>query len=115
MKVICAGWGRTGTRSLKYALERLIGEPSYHMQNILLNKKDAKLWHHSIFENQENFDWEKIYKGYGACLDFPSCNYYKELMKTYPNAKVILTIRDDESWIKSWNVLNNKVLKLISI
>ena len=49
MKVICAGWGRTGTRSLKYALENLNSEPSYHMQNILLNKKDATLWHNLIF------------------------------------------------------------------
>ena len=42
MKVICAGWGRTGTRSLKYALEYINKQPSYHMQNILLNKQDAK-------------------------------------------------------------------------
>tara|TARA_Y100000590_G_C15722333_1_gene1013925 strand:- start:1557 stop:2282 length:726 start_codon:yes stop_codon:yes gene_type:complete len=111
MKIICAGWGRTGTRSLKFALEKLLGLPSYHMQNILLNKKDAKIWHESIFKRNETFDWEKIYKGYGACLDFPSCNYYKDLMKAYPDAKVILTIRDDESWIKSWNVLNNQILK----
>ena len=111
MKVICAGWGRTGTRSLKYALEHLTGEPSYHMQNILLNKKDAKKWHNSIFLNNEKFDWEDIYKGYGACLDFPSCNYYKELMDYYPDAKVILTVRDAESWVKSWNVLNNQILK----
>ena len=111
MKVICAGWGRTGTRSLKYALERLIGKPSYHMQNILLNKRDAKIWHNLIFKNKKNIDWEKIYGGYAACLDFPSCNYYKELMEYYPDAKVILTVRDDESWIKSWNVLNNQVLK----
>ena len=76
MKIICAGWGRTGTRSLKHALAILTGEPSYHMQNILLNKKDAKLWHEAIF-NKKEFDWERIYKGYGACLDFPSCNYYK--------------------------------------
>ena len=114
MKLICAGWGRTGTRSLKYALEYLNSEPSYHMQNILLNKKDATLWHNLIFNKSahKNFDWETIFKGYGACLDFPSCNYYKELMDFYPDAKVILTVRDDDSWIKSWNVLNNKVLKL---
>ena len=111
MKVICAGWGRTGTRSLKYALEHLTGKPSYHMQNILLNKKDAKKWHNSIFLHNEKFDWEDIYKGYGACLDFPSCNYYKELMEYYPDAKVILTVRDAESWVKSWNVLNNQILK----
>jgi len=111
MKVICAGWGRTGTRSLKYALEHLTGKPSYHMQNILLNKKDAKKWHNSIFLHNEKFDWKDIYKGYGACLDFPSCNYYKELMEYYPDAKVILTVRDAESWVKSWNVLNNQILK----
>ena len=111
MKVICAGWGRTGTRSLKYALEYLNGQPSYHMQNILLSKSDAKKWHESIFINNHKFNWEEIFNGYGACLDFPSCNYYKELMDAYPDAKVILTVRDSESWIKSWNVLNNKVLK----
>tara|TARA_B100001996_G_scaffold285172_1_gene225451 strand:+ start:996 stop:1721 length:726 start_codon:yes stop_codon:yes gene_type:complete len=111
MKIICAGWGRTGTRSLKYALEYLLKEPSYHMQNILLSKKDATKWHNSIFKNNEKFNWEDIYKGYGACLDFPSCNYYKELMDYYPDAKVILTVRDNESWIKSWNVLNNQILK----
>ena len=111
MKIICAGWGRTGTRSLKYALEHFNGEPSYHMQNILLNKNDAKKWHNSIFKNNQEFNWEDIFKGYGACLDFPSCNYYKELMKAYPDAKVILTVRDSNSWVKSWNVLNNQILK----
>jgi len=111
MKVICAGWGRTGTRSLKYALEHLTGQPSYHMQNILLNKKDAKKWHDLIFINNKKYNWDSIYKGYGACLDFPSCNYYKELMEFYPDAKVILNLRDDESWVKSWNVLNNQILK----
>ena len=111
MKVICAGWGRTGTRSLKYALEHINGQPSYHMQNILLNKKDAKKWHDLIFNNKNNYNWDNIYKGYGACLDFPSCNYYKELMDFYPDAKVILNLRDDESWVKSWNVLNNQILK----
>jgi len=111
MKVICAGWGRTGTRSLKYALEHINGQPSYHMQNILLNKKDAKKWHDLIFNKKKIYNWDNIYKGYGACLDFPSCNYYKELMDFYPDAKVILNLRDDESWVKSWNVLNNQILK----
>jgi len=112
MKIICAGWGRTGTRSLKYALEHLVGKPSYHMQNILLNRKDAKLWHDLIFNNDpKSYNWDNIFSNYGACLDFPSCNYYKELMESYPDAKVVLTVRDDKSWIKSWNVLNNKILK----
>ena len=113
MKVICAGWGRTGTRSLKFALEILNGKPSYHMQNILLTKRDAKLWHGLIFNKdiQHSFNWDDIFKDFGACLDFPSCNYYKELMVAYPDAKIILTVRDDVSWVKSWNVLNNQILK----
>ncbi|MAV64280.1 MAG: hypothetical protein CBD97_00745 [Pelagibacteraceae bacterium TMED237] len=111
MKVICAGWGRTGTRSLKYALQTLLNAPAYHMQNILLNKKDAKLWYNIIFKKPNQILWEDIFNGYEACLDFPSCNYYKKLMEEYPDAKVILTIRDEDSWIKSWNVLNNQIIK----
>ncbi len=114
MKVICAGWGRTGTRSLKYALQTLLNAPSYHMQNILLNKRDAKLWYNIIFKKPEKINWDAIFHGYGACLDFPSCNYYKELMKKYPNAKVILTIRDENNWIKSWNTLNDQIIKSIT-
>tara|TARA_B110000116_G_scaffold192340_1_gene167287 strand:+ start:147 stop:878 length:732 start_codon:yes stop_codon:yes gene_type:complete len=116
MKIICAGWGRTGTRSLKFALETLNGKPSYHMQNILLTKRDAHLWHSLIFSDIDkiHFDWDDIFKDYGACLDFPSCNYYKELMIAYPSAKIILTVRDDVSWIKSWNVLNNQILKSLT-
>ena len=44
MDIIVAGWGRTGTRSLKFALSHLLNKPSYHMQNILLNKNEAKKW-----------------------------------------------------------------------
>ena len=111
MKVICAGWGRTGTRSLKYALQTLLNAPSYHMQNILLNKRDAKLWYDIIFNNPKTIKWDEIYNGFGACLDFPSCNYYKELMDAYPDAKVILTVREENGWMKSWNTLNNKIIK----
>ena len=114
MRVICAGWGRTGTRSLKYALQTLLKQPAYHMQNILLSKRDAKLWYDIIFNKPKKINWDAIYNGYGACLDFPSCNYYKELMKEYPDAKVILSIRDESSWIKSWNVLNHQIINSIT-
>ena len=110
MNIIVAGWGRTGTRSLKFALSHLLNKPSYHMQNILLNKTEAKKWNNFFITQSKKIDWDAIYSDYGACLDFPSCNYYKELMEYYPNSKVILTRRDSKSWIKSWNVLENKVL-----
>ena len=111
MKVICAGWGRTGTRSLKYALQKIYNAPAYHMQNILLNKRDAQLWYDIIFNKPSKINWDKIFNGYEACLDFPSCNYYKELMEKYPDAKVILTIRNEDEWMNSWNVLNNQIIK----
>ena len=110
MDIIVAGWGRTGTRSLKFALSHLLNKPSYHMQNILLNKNEAKKWNNFFITKSKKIDWDAIYSNYGACLDFPSCNYYKELMEYYPNSKVILTTRDSKSWIKSWNVLENQVL-----
>ncbi len=110
MDIIVAGWGRTGTRSLKFALSHLLNKPSYHMQNILLNKNEAKKWNDFFITKSKEVDWDAIYSNYGACLDFPSCNYYKELMEHYPNSKVILTTRDPQSWVKSWNVLEKQVL-----
>ena len=109
MDIIVAGWGRTGTRSLKFALEHLLKKPCYHMQNILLIKKEAKKWHKFFILENRDINWDEIFSTYGACLDFPSCIYYKNLMKKYPNAKIILTKRNPESWVKSWNVLENKL------
>lgn len=46
-------------------------------------------------------DWEDLYKGFNAAVDWPTCSFYKELMKAYPDAKVILTTRSAESWYRS--------------
>jgi len=110
MDIIVAGWGRTGTRSVKFVLEHLLNKPCYHMQNILLSREESLKWYKFFILKNKEINWNLIFNGYGACLDFPSCNYYKDLMVKYPNAKVILTQRDPESWIKSWNVLENQIL-----
>nr|CAH8820345.1 unnamed protein product [Trichobilharzia regenti] len=112
--IIGAGQMRTGTTSLKAALEILYNQPCYHMSDIVKQYKEPhiKKWL-KLFNNQltmntgktapqiDKTDWQEIYGRCKFAVDYPSCLFYKELMKTYPNAKVILTIRDADSWVSS--------------
>jgi hypothetical protein len=98
LKVIGAGYGRTGTMSLKLALEQLGFGPCYHMVEVFQNPQ-APLWWIEAAEGRP--DWEKIFAGYNATVDWPNATFYKELAEAYPEAKVILTVRDPESWFKS--------------
>lgn len=91
LKVIGAGRGRTGTASLKVALETLGYGPCYHMSEVLKNPEFVDRW---IRAAEGNADWDAIFNGYSATVDNPGCNYCKELAAYYPEAKVILTIRD---------------------
>eukprot|EP00898_Chlorokybus_atmophyticus_P007702 jgi/Chlat1/7933/Chrsp68S07365 len=110
MEVIGAGLGRTGTRSLKAALEQLGFDPCYHMAEVY-QYGDAQKWIDCAQQIQrgEDFDFDKIFvpeeKGrpaYKAAVDHPSAAYYEQMMKQYPNAKVILTVRDSpEQWYAS--------------
>jgi hypothetical protein len=100
IKVIGAGLGRTGTLSLKYALEFLGFEKCYHMSEILKNHADhIKIWRAAMEGNDVN--WSEFLRGYQATVDYPGCLLYKELLQQYPQAKVILTSRDPDSWYDS--------------
>lgn len=100
LKIIGAGMGRTGTASLKVALETLGIGHCYHMSEVLKNPGYTKDW---IDAAEGNADWDKIFKGYSATVDNPGCNYWKELADNYPEAKVILTVRDADKWFDSTN------------
>jgi len=100
LKIIGAGMGRTGTASLKVALETLGIGHCYHMSEVLKNPECTKDW---INIAQGNADWDKIFNGYSATVDNPGCNYWKELADYYPEAKVILTVRDANKWFDSTN------------
>lgn len=100
LKIIGAGMGRTGTASLKVALESLNFGNCYHMSEVLKHPESTVDW---ISAAEGNPDWEKIFNGYSTTVDNPGCNFWKELADYYPNAKVILTIRDPESWYNSTN------------
>lgn len=99
MKIIGSGFGRTGTASMKQALQQLGFDPCYHMEDVLKNPSNIKLWHDVAMGQSKN--WDKIFDGYQAAVDFPVCIFYKELMEKYPDAKVIHTTRNSERWYDS--------------
>ncbi len=96
LKVIGAGFGRTGTRSLKTALEELGFDRCYHMEEVLKNPSHLKYWAEIMEGGQA--DWEDLFRGYQSATDWPAAAYYQDLMVAYPEAKVILTVRDPGSW-----------------
>lgn len=99
MQIIGAGLGRTGTSSLKVALEMLGVAPCYHM-NVLNNHPDhVDFWLDVVAGC--SVDWTGFFAPYAATLDWPACDYYAELMQAYPQAKIILTVRDCEKWYDS--------------
>lgn len=99
LKIIGSGMGRTGTHSLKEALEHLGFGKCYHMIELLQNPKGLSCFIDA--ENGKNPDWESLFTGYLSAIDYPVARYYKQLMKFYPDAKIIHTIRDSESWYQS--------------
>ncbi|HEX5377637.1 MAG TPA: sulfotransferase [Phenylobacterium sp.] len=94
LKVIGAGFGRTGTMSLKLALDQLGFGPCYHMVEVFKNPQAPGWW---IDAADGHPDWEKIFDGYASTVDWPNATFYAELADAYPDAKVILTERDPEA------------------
>jgi hypothetical protein len=98
LKIIGAGLGRTGTLSLKVALEQLGFVKCYHMAEVLMNPHHAQRW---VAAADGRPDWEQIFDGYAASVDYPGCRYWRELADFYPDAKVILSVRDPGRWFES--------------
>jgi hypothetical protein len=99
LSVIGAGFGRTGTRSLKAALEELGFGKCYHMVEVFKNPGHMNMWTEVIETGRSN--WASIFEGFQAVMDWPASVYYKTLMAAFPDAKVILTVRDPELWYES--------------
>jgi hypothetical protein len=99
MKVIGAGFGRTGTTSLKAALEKLGFDPCYHMTQVFAHPRAEAVW--SAAGRGEPADLEAVLEGYVSTLDWPACTFYEELMERHPEAKVLLSVRDPERWYRS--------------
>ena len=98
LKIIGAGLGRTGTLSLKLALEQLGFGPCYHMVEVMLHPEATALWMNAADGNP---DWEAIFKGYAATVDYPGCGFWRQLADFYPDAKLLLPVRDPDEWFES--------------
>ncbi len=99
LKVIGAGFGRTGTTSLKAALEQLGYAPCHHMREVLPDKEQV-MWFDQA-SKKEAIEWDAVFENFDAAVDWPAAAYYKELAEHFPDAKVILSVRDAAAWYKS--------------
>lgn len=99
LRVIGAGLGRTGTMSLKLALERILGAPCYHMAEVFAHPEHVADWHGAA--RGEMPDWGRLLTGYAAAVDWPAAAFWPELSAAFPDALVLLSVRDPDSWWKS--------------
>ncbi|HEX5741726.1 MAG TPA: sulfotransferase [Pilimelia sp.] len=103
LKVIGAGLPRTGTTSTKAALERLGFNPCYHMLEVISHPAYVDHW--APLADGAAPDWETTFAGYRAAVDWPASHYWRELAAAYPDAKVVLTVRDPATWYPSMRML----------
>ena len=104
MQVIGAGYPRTGTLSIHKALEQLLEGKCYHMKTVFSETETLDRWHDWAI-NGAPLDLAAMTDDYVATVDAPLCFHYKELMELYPDAKVLLSVREGTGWFKSWSGL----------
>ena len=97
--VIGAGFGRTGTLSLKTALEQLGLGPCHHMVELFKHPEQIPVW--DAATDGAPVDWEALLAAYRSIVDWPGCHFWRELVDRYPGAKVVLTVRDPAGWYRS--------------
>lgn len=97
--MIGAGFGRTGTTSLKAALETLGFGRSYQLTEVFRHPEHVGVW--EAARRGERVDWEDFLAGYEITIDWPACSFYADLMEAFPEAPVILTVRDPDRWYES--------------
>jgi hypothetical protein len=85
--------------SLKLALERLLGAPCYHMAEVFRHPGHADIWRRAALG--EAVDWDALFEGFAAAVDWPVGSFWPEVMRHYPDALVLLSLRDPEEWWKS--------------
>jgi len=109
LTVFGAGVGRTGTYSLKLALEKLGFGPCFHMEELAKKMPEQlPLWNAAL---EGHADWQAIYHGYNSAVDWPTARFYRELHVAYPDAKFVLGYRDPRTWAESFS---ETIYKLIS-
>ena len=108
LQVIGAGFGRKGTDSLRQALNMLGVGRCHHMHEVMPSEEQRDFWDKKTLG--QDIGWDEIFDGFGSAVDWPSAFYWEELMAVYPDAKIILTYRDPESW---WRSYERTILQLL--
>ncbi|RVA74724.1 sulfotransferase family protein, partial [Mesorhizobium sp. M7A.F.Ca.CA.001.08.2.1] len=96
--VIGAGFGRTGTHTLNLALEMLGFGPCHHMEDVNSNPEHRDLIRAA--GRREPANWDVVYAGYKSAVDWPTAYFWRELAEYFPDAKLILTVRNPEDWYR---------------
>lgn len=99
LRLVGAGLGRTGTLSLKVALEKLLGAPCYHMFALLGRPEHLPLWRGAA--RGEMPDWHALFTGYAAAVDWPAASFWPEISAAFPDTVVLLSVRDADAWWQS--------------
>ncbi len=99
LAVVGAGLPRTGTESLKFALEQLGFAACYHMVEVVAQPHHLDHWERAAEASPQ--DWESVFTGYRAAVDFPAMFHWRRLLELYPAAPVVLTTRDPDAWFDS--------------
>ncbi|KAG2216971.1 hypothetical protein INT45_011877 [Circinella minor] len=100
LKIIGVGYGRTGTESLRVALN-MLGYNTHHMREMFNRDGHPEVFQEAYEHPDNEIDWDMLYDGFDAAVDWPTAEFLEPLMKKYPDAKILLTERDFESWYKS--------------
>lgn len=101
LRVVGAGLGRTGTHSLKLALEQLLGGPCYHMSELIEREDDTAVWARAV--NRQHVDWAGFLSEFSATVDWPACAFWQPIAAAHPHAIVVLSVRESpEAWVKSF-------------
>lgn len=99
LKVVGAGLGRTGTTSLKFALERLLGGRCYHMLEVMHRPEHMAGWRAAALGEPPH--WQTFFAGFEAAVDWPAAAFWRELADAFPTAVIVLSVRDAEAWWQS--------------
>jgi len=108
VQLIGAGLGRTGTTSLWKAMRQLLDAPCYNMNEFIKNPEHAAVWR-AAAENR-NVDWHSLFRGYGAVVDWPAASFWYEISQAFPEAVIVLTVRDADSW---WESANSTIFRVM--
>ncbi|KAI9243542.1 hypothetical protein BDA99DRAFT_418578, partial [Phascolomyces articulosus] len=111
LKVIGAAYSRTGTDSLRTALN-MLGYTTHHMRNIIAGNGHPELFEEAYDHPGKDIDWDKMYEGWDAAVDSPTVCFVRPLIEKYPDAKVILIERDADCWYAS---VKNTILEYNSV